>query len=277
MASSSSAKKVARVAAKSGSGRPAGAANPNSRNWMFAAAIVVIVILGIGIVLFAKDKHSGTMDNTTKPRANLQDGSPYDHWHAAFAINVCGKELAAVQDGPTDTLGIHTHGDGLIHIHPFTRAASGNRADLGVFFKQVSLKVTDQGFELPNGTTVEGKGTTVKEGVTTCGGKPGELVLAEWKNAETAANKPPDKIYRGDFSNVNFPNDYSAYTLAFVPKGSKDIPPPSSAANIRQLGSADAGGSSSSTGGSPTATIPTGSGSSPSGSSSGSGSTSGNG
>ncbi|MFN8016818.1 MAG: hypothetical protein U0P45_01710 [Acidimicrobiales bacterium] len=259
MATSSSAKKVARVAAKSGSGRPAGTAESNSRNWLFALGIVAIVLLGAGIVFVARDKNGGALDNTKKPRANLQNGEPYDHWHAAFAIEVCGKELAALQDGPTDVMGIHTHGDGLIHIHPFTRTASGERANLGKFWKQVSLTVTDEGFELPKGVTVEGKGSTVKEGVTTCGGKPGELVLAEWKDAKTAAKNPPDKIYRSNFADVNFKNDYSAYTLAFVPKGSTDINPPSSAANIEQLGSADSGGSSS--GGSSTATVPTGSGS----------------
>ncbi len=43
MASSSSAKKVARVAAKSGSGSPVGAASVKQRNWLFALAIVAIV------------------------------------------------------------------------------------------------------------------------------------------------------------------------------------------------------------------------------------------
>lgn len=255
MASSTSAKKVARVAAKSGSGKPAGAASANQRNWLFALAIVVIVALGIGVVAFARSQNGGSGDNSARPRANLQDGSPFDHWHSAFGIEVCGKELAPLQDGPTDVLGIHTHGDGLIHIHPFTQTASGKRAQLGKFFKQVDLTVTDQGFELPKGVTVEGGGTTVKEGVTTCGGKEGELVMAFWKDAKNAANAKPDKIYKGNFADVRFPNDFTAYTLAFVPKGSTDIKPPSSAANIDQLGAADSGGGSSSTGTAPV-TVP---------------------
>lgn len=257
MASSSSAKKVARVAAKSGSGKPAGADPANNRNWLFALAIVAIVALGIGIVAFARDKNGGTSSNTAKPRANLTDGSPYDHWHAAFAIDVCGTELSPLQDGPTDILGIHTHGDGLIHIHPFTTQASGPRATLSRFFKQVSLKVTNDGFQLPKGMTVEGGGTTVKEGVTTCGGKPGEMVLAYWKdgkNAPTASK--PDKIYRSNFGAVHFAGDLGAYTLAFVPKGSTDIKPPSSAADIEQLGAADAGSATPQSGGSTPATAP---------------------
>lgn len=255
MAGSSSAKKVARVAAKSGSGRPAGASDGSQRNWLFGVAIVVIIALGMGIVLFARDKNGGGGDNSTPPRANLQDGEPSDHWHAAFAVNVCGKEISPLQDGPTDVQGIHTHGDGLVHIHPFTRSAAGERATLSKFFKQVDFTVTDSGFQLPEGTTTEDGGTTVKEGVTTCGGEEGELVLAHWNDALTAASTPPDKIYRGDFGSVKFTEDGGAFTLAYVVKGSEDIPAPSSAAQIQELGAAD-GGAAPTSGGSQTVTIP---------------------
>ena len=252
MASSSSAKKVARVAAKSGTGRPAGAAaTGNQRNWLFAASIVAIVALGVGIVLFARDKNEGLGENTTPPKANLQDGEPFDHWHAAFAISVCGKELPPIQDGATDPLGIHTHGDGLIHIHPFTRSSGGNRATLGKYLDQVDFIVTNTGFQLPNGLTTEDGGTTVKEGETTCGGEPGELVLAKWKDGATAADSEPDQIIREGFDSVRFTEDRSAMTLAFVPKGSTDISAPSTAPEIDALGAADGGASPNSSGEAP--------------------------
>lgn len=241
MASSSSAKKVARVAAKSGSGRPSGTSPDKQRNWLFAAAVLVIVALGVGIVLFARDKNEGAGDNTTSPKANLQDGEPFDHWHAAFAINVCGTELQPLQDGATDPLGIHTHADGLIHIHPFTRSASGERATMKKYFGQVGLTVQDTGFQLPDGMTTEDGGTTVKEGTTTCGGEPGELVMAHWIDATTAADSEPDDIIRGDFGNIRFEEDGAAFTLAFVPEGSTDIAAPSTAAEIQTLGAVDGG------------------------------------
>ncbi len=271
MAGSSSAKKVARVAAKSGSGRPADS-GANQRNWLFVVAIVAIVALGVGIVLFARDENGGAGNNATPPRANLGDGEPSDHWHAAFAVNVCGKEISPLQDGPTDVEGIHTHGDGLVHIHPFTRSASGKRATMGKFFKQVSFKVTDEGFQLPEGITTEDGGTTVKEGVTTCGGKPGELVMAHWKDAVSADGAKPDKIIRSDFSSVRFTEDGGAFTLAFVPKGSTDIPAPSTAAEIQSLGAVDAGGGATSGGGTAVTVPVTDGGSSESGSSESSGS-----
>lgn len=254
MATSSSAKKVARVAAKSGSvdsGTPKGA---GSKNWIFALAVVAIVGLGIGIVLFARSENTGLGDNSVPPKANLQDGNPSDHWHAAFAVSVCGSEIAPLQDNATDPLGIHTHGDGLIHIHPFTRAAAGERATLGKYFPQVNLKVTDQGFQLPDGVATDDGGTTVEEGVTTCGGKEGELVLAHWADATAAANTEPDKIFRSDFANVPFSEDRGAYTLAFVAKGSTDIAAPSTAAEIDTLGSADGGAAPTGAGSDPAST-----------------------
>ncbi|WP_426573316.1 hypothetical protein [Aquihabitans sp. McL0605] len=248
MASSSSAKKVARVAAKSGSGNPAGGSTGKGRNWLFGLGIVAIVALGIGVVLVARSQNGGYGKNTTPPKANLGNGQPFDHWHAAFAIDVCGTELAPLQDGPTDTLGIHTHGDGIVHIHPFTRTAAGKRATMQKFFNQTSLTVTDTGFKLPKGMTLKDGSTTVEEGVTTCGGKPGELVMAHWKDAKNAAGAKPDKIFTKDFGNVPFTENLGAYTLAYVPKGSTDIKPPSSAANIESLGSADTGAAAGSSG-----------------------------
>ncbi|MCB0972439.1 MAG: hypothetical protein KDA97_13115 [Acidimicrobiales bacterium] len=241
MASSSSAKKVARVAAKSGSGSPGPASSDSKRNWTFALAIVGILALGIGIVAFARDRNQGLGDNSEAPKANLADGEPFDHWHAAFAVEVCGNEVTALQDGVTDPLGIHTHGDGLIHIHPFSRTAAGTRATLQRFFDQVNFVVTDDGFELPAGTTVDGEATTVIEGETTCGGEPGEVILAKWEVGATAEGTEPDEIIREGFGDVRFTEDLAAYTLAFVPEGSTDVDAPSTSSNIAELGAADGG------------------------------------
>lgn len=241
MASSSSAKKVARVASKSGPKSP----TKKNRSWLFPAAIVAIVALGVGVVVYAVSQRSGLGDNSVKPRAQLSANTPSDHWHAAFAINVCGKELAALQDAQADVLGIHTHGDGLAHVHPFSTSASGKRATLGVFFDQTGLKVTDDGFKLSDGKVY-------KAGETTCGGKETELVMAHWKNALEAGTKAPDKIYTSGFGDVRFTEDKGAFTLALVPKGSRDIPAPKSAAEIESLGSADASPSAGSSSGSGT-------------------------
>lgn len=222
MASSSSAKKVARVAARS-----SGSSSKKQANWLFPAAIFAIVVLGVGIVALARNKNPGSGDNTTHPIAQLTQGQAADHWHNAFAINVCGKELPALTDAKEDVLGIHTHGDGLMHIHPFSIRAAGKNATLGRFFDQTGLQVTDQGFKLP------GKdGAVYQEGKTTCGGKPAQLVVAHWKNAVNAVGTKPDNIYTKNFRSIRMTEDLGAFALAFEVKGTKDFPVPSSSAGI---------------------------------------------
>lgn len=240
MASSSSAKKVARVAARSGSGSQVGSGGGSAqRNWIFAASVVVIVALGVGVVAFARSENPGLGDNTISPKANLGNGEAFDHWHAAFAVNICGTELPALSDSGPDAQGIHTHSDGLVHIHPFVRTAAGDRATFGKFFDQTALTVTDTGFQLPPGVTTADGATTVKEGETTCGGEEGELVMAHWENALAAEGSEPDDIIRSGFRNIRFTEDGGAFTLAFVPVGSTDIAPPSTAAEIFTLGACD--------------------------------------
>jgi hypothetical protein len=232
MASSSSARKVARVAARSGGGpTPA-----KQSNWLFPLAIVLIVGLGIGIVAVARNTYGGFGDDGSKPRAQLgQDDAVFDHWHAAFAVNVCGKELPFVPQKEPDPLGIHTHSDGLIHIHPFSTRSAGKNATLKRFFDQAGMQVTDKGFKDPSSDKV------YEEGKTTCGGKPGEVIVAHWKDATTAASQKPDKIFRKDFGSIRFTEDLGAYTLAFEVKGDTDIPAPSSAADIVENGTKDGG------------------------------------
>ncbi len=234
MASSSSANKVARVAARSGGGSKTN----KQANWLFPAAIVVIVALGVAVVAFARSENAGTGDNDVPPRAQLSEGSAYDHWHAAFAVNVCGKEQPVPNDVKADLLGIHTHGDGLIHIHPFSLRAAGKRATLARFFDQVGITATDDGFS-------DSSGQVYKAGETECAGEATEVVMAHWKDATKATSTAPDQIFRKDFGSVLLSEDGGAYTLALVPVGSEDIAAPAAAAEIEELGAVDGGSTSS--------------------------------
>lgn len=232
MASSGSTRKVAKVASRSGSSN-----SKHSSNWLFPAAIVVVVALGVSIVVFARSKNSGYNGNSTPPRAQLsQESTAFDHWHAAFAVNICGEQLPPFTDVQDDALGIHTHADGLIHIHPFSVQSAGKRATMQKFFDQVGLKVSDDRVTLP--TEFNGS-RTFESGVTKCGGKPAEWVLAHWKTAHDAVTGKPQKVDTSDFGSVRFTEDLGAFVLAFVPKGTTDIPGPSSAKDIDVLGACD--------------------------------------
>lgn len=218
MGKASSSKKVARAA------RAGGKTTGQRRNLGFPAAIVAICVLGVGLVAFARSEGPG-------------DGPPTldDHWHAAFGIYVCDRWVANVSDRGQDALGIHTHDDGLVHIHPFLAGATGDAADLGKFFDQTGIKVTDSSITLPPGDPFEGR--TYKNGETKCGDEPGRVIMGHWTDAANAEGEP-DQVRTSGISGQHFDEDGGAFTIAFVPEGA-DIPLPPAAPDIVSLGAAD--------------------------------------
>jgi len=239
MARSDAAKRAARLASKT-NGQKKG---KQPRNWLFPLSIVAVLAIGLGIVAFArneraeKDPYVG--GNDEHPIAQLTaDSTGFDHWHAAFSVYVCGTELPNLNDVQDDLLGIHTHGDGLIHIHPFSLQTSGRRATMARYFDQVGVDVSGDTIRLP----MEFRGgDTFVSGESTCAGKPAEWVLAHWKDATSAATKSkPDQVFTEDFGDIRFTEDLGAYTLAFVPLSEvDDIPAPHAAKDISILGQCD--------------------------------------
>lgn len=71
-----------------------------------------------------------------------------DHWHARYTIELCGKTLPPLLPSAGD---IHTHGDGVIHIHPASAATTGRRATLGAFFRSTIVRLTDSSIAILGG------------------------------------------------------------------------------------------------------------------------------
>jgi hypothetical protein len=214
MGKASSSKKVAR-AARAGSTHK----GPERRELGFPLAILVTVVLGTSLVLYSR----GNRSEAVEPFVNST------HWHAAYGFYDCDKWLPALND-PTDANGndvdpdgIHTHGDGVIHIHPYNSAAAGTRARLGVFFATVGVKASDSKIERPDGTVLE-KGSD-------CNGKPTVLKVARF-NADDP-NAQPEIITAG-FNDIRFRHDREAFTIARVPEDAT-IPRPESIPQLDQL------------------------------------------
>lgn len=226
MGKASSAKKVARAA------RAGGKKTGQRRQLGFPMAVIAIVVAGIGLVTFAKA--SGESSDTSTPP------QPGDHWHAAYGVYVCDRFIADFSDRGPDRLGIHTHDDGLLHVHPFSATAGGRNANLGKFFDQVDLEVSGSEIRLPSGDPFESK--TYREGETTCGGEAATVRVAHWNSAlEAAQGAKPDKVITDDIADVRLTEDLGAYTFAFVPKGTP-IPPPPASADILTKATVDGGG-----------------------------------
>jgi len=195
----SSTKKAARVARQT-----SGKKVRSSQGLVFPLALGVVLLIGLGLVVYARSSRPGT-NSTVPPTLN-------DHWHTAYGIWGCDSWLPAIQNQTDDIdgrpIGIHTHGDGVIHVHPFTSEAAGENAKLGVFLKTSGLKLSNDKLEQPE------VNKTYKNG-DDCKGKPGSLKVLVWDNANTAGSTDP-KVYVTDFSNIRFTNDRMALTIAFV-------------------------------------------------------------
>ena len=152
MGKASSNKKVAR-AASTGGGRTARGARP----WGWYGAMTAVVLVGSLTIFTSRNERQAASNplKSEKPRPPAQSKNfPGDHWHAAYGIYICDEFVPAIQSD-RDPSGIHTHNDGVIHIHPFTRAVSGRNATFGVFADTVGLEVGKDFIEVPGGTRYE--------------------------------------------------------------------------------------------------------------------------
>jgi hypothetical protein len=225
MGKASSSKKVARAARAGGrvsSGQP--------RSLLFPGVLTLIVVLGLALVVYARNDR---LDDDL-------DGVPQlgDHIHQAFAVNICGEFEPAI---PTfeSKIGIHTHADGVIHIHPASQLGVGANATLGRFFDNGR---EEGGLELElSDTRVDYLGTVAEEGETECEGVDDPVWrMAYWADVEDPASEP--EITTGDFAGKRLTENGSGITLFFGDPDA-DIPKPPSAAQLTELGAADGGSS----------------------------------
>jgi hypothetical protein len=216
MGKASSSKKVAR-AARAG-GRSSGT---KQRNLLFPSVIGVIVLLGTALIAFAA--------NDRKSEADIAPVANQDHWHAAIGVSVCGEAQPPTQEFESP-IGIHTHGDGVIHIHPFSDGGAGENATLGAYLEGAGIEASD--------TTLTIGDESWEEGEDECDGEAAELIVAQWKDVQSTDENPA--LIRRDFDDIRFRDDGEGYTIAFVPEGTTDIAKPESAAQLAELGAADA-------------------------------------
>jgi hypothetical protein len=187
-----------------------------SMAWNVAIAVVVIV----GVVAVVLTRGGGSAAGSGPPRAaNATTGVAGDHWHTYLGVNVCGEwldnvptfETPAGAAAGTANAGIHSHGDGLIHTHPFRQSEEGNNATLGKFADYAGWSVSSDSIDAWTGPASKPKQTEWSNG-DTCSfgeykGKPGELVWAVDGKKQT-----------GDPSDYK-QKDGETVTIGFLPKG----------------------------------------------------------
>jgi hypothetical protein len=198
---------------------------------LVCCAAVFIAIVWTAI---ATDK-----DSTSEHRALDTFG---DHWHAALAVNVCGEWLAPAPQFEQRaneagvTAGIHSHGDGLIHLHPFASDEAGD-ASVGRFMDYGGWKLSSDAFTAWDGATR-------RDGEACATGGDGRV---QWVVGEYG--KPwPTKARSGDPADYR-PENGDIVAIYFLPKGSPLPEPPDAQAALSSIGDL---------GGAPVKSVPTG-------------------
>jgi hypothetical protein len=112
-------------------------------NWY--AALIVIVLLGIGSVVLAR-YHYAKGASGTEPIVGQT-------WHAGLAFNICGTAepaLPATASGSPN--GLTTTGNGVLLIAPKNSSEAGKNATLGKFATEdATVKITNSSVQYPGG------------------------------------------------------------------------------------------------------------------------------
>jgi hypothetical protein len=168
----------------------------------FVAFVAAILVLGVALIAGARGNGGSTAVTGPGPRVN-------DHWHAAMGVNLCGTWQANLpMYTPSPNTGIHSHGDGFMHMHPYTAVSAGKNATVGLFYKQAGDKVSSTELDMAKHKYRNG------DVCDSLDKKPG---LVRWSvNGQERTGDP------GNF----VPNDRDVVAIAFIPKGADiGIPP----------------------------------------------------
>jgi hypothetical protein len=222
MGKASSAKKVARAARAGGrtsSGQP--------RSFLFPGVLTLVVVLGVSLVVFARSERLSE-DMGGVPQFG-------DHIHLAFGVNACGNFLGDLPEFETP-VGIHTHGDGVLHVHPFSQLGIGANATFGRYLRDaredggLDAAVTESKINWLGEEYVEGD-------VDRCPDVENpQIRVAFWSSAADPDAEP--QITTGAFNDLSLSEDGGAITV-FYGDGDADIPKPPTAGDLAALGAVD--------------------------------------
>jgi hypothetical protein len=246
--SSSSTKKAAKLA-KSGKGKKV----RFQGGTLFPVVVTIVIVLGLSLVLYARQSRP-SVDASGSPQQS-------DHWHHAYGFYLCDTwfrlEGNAEEQGTDDFVqyqrtGIHSHDDGLIHWHPFSSAAVGSNATLGVFLDTYGVELTNDKLTFPETqrTALETQlaaqdppreDILVWEDGDACtidgSDEDAELKVVVWNNF---TDTDDGTTYIADFDNIRLDQDQMVVAIAFVPDDT-DISMPPWAPDLPTLGEVDSG------------------------------------
>ena len=201
---SDSSKKVAKAAKV---GQSAGSSGREQRELGFPMALAGVIVAGLALVAFswnARDAQALT--------PNFDD-----HWHIAYGIYDCRTEafLPNLADPQTPNSGIHTHGDGVVHLHPRSSDATGNNAQLKRFLEATRTEISDDAvLSFPDREALDEDGAE-------CDGEPAILQVVRFDPGSDVI----ESRFTEDLVDYRFQQDQERVVIALAPAGA-DVPPP---------------------------------------------------
>ena len=172
-----------------------------------AAGLLLGGMVVVGVLVARERPEDAT------PRARI------DHWHAAYGVYLCDRYLAPVE-GEGDQAGIHSHGDGIVHVEPLNRTSAGSNAVFRRFEEAQRMRITSSSLRWVDGVVpVEAE---ARDG---CGGRPAEI--ASFVDGKRVGGAPGRIRLR----------DGQVIVVALVPQGTTyaQIGPPPSAAYLPRV------------------------------------------
>ncbi len=242
MATSSSTKKAARLAQK-GQGRKI----RFQGGTLFPMVVAIVVVLGVLLVVYSRQ---------SRPPADASEPTIDQHWHAAYGFYLCDEwfQLSGALEESDNSgfintdyarTGVHSHDDGVIHWHPFSSAATGRNATLGLFLQNYGVSLSNDKIEFPEsqraGLPSQQETGVFENDETKCvidgEEKDGTVQVVVWDNF---SDTDGGTTYIADFDNIRLSQDAMVFSIAFVPNGT-DVEMPPWAPELPALGEADAG------------------------------------
>ena len=135
-----------------------------------------------------------------------------DSWWAPYIIGVCGERLPPLPASPGN---IHTHGSGLIYVHPKTAGEAGSNATLSRFYSNSGGVLTDSSITLPSGETYA-------NGDDCAGGTGVLLVLVNGLRINQPSSYVPRALYAVQFEFTRIlscPEDFLDWARCRIRRG----------------------------------------------------------
>jgi hypothetical protein len=103
------------------------------------AAMVLLIVVEVSTAGGPSPNGGPRPDDRVSPRIG-------DHWHALYQFHVCGEVQPPAPFWPG---GVHTHDDGIIHVHPLHPREEGRGSRLVMWFEYGGGILTDDAVRLP--------------------------------------------------------------------------------------------------------------------------------